>query len=441
MQLSQLDPDITSIYIVYTQILSIRDRPFPSMDHIRQVWQPIFHKHCLDRLKFSIRDSSECFRSHLAEELAWKQSKEVEPEKIPFPDKPFIHKLGSICLNTRRNHFFGGSGERQDLALSLWDAEQYASENDDFFGYDCQLADQRMNYLCFELRKPLSLIATTSSSTRAEGKIFVHIYPSGYLTLHLAISLTGLVDQGISSLQAILRETHPAHTKSQWMWSSRLHKGKLHDILDRVRALLSHSIYQAPNTTLREHPWHSMLKVSSDTITTNTIAQKLLNVSSDKTVQILDLKRRFTNRSGAECLIVSPQGAACLFRSSNCIDDQEAKPKAARRLFWKIFVLNEFVLLKRQIYQDYAHFLRGELIELKNFRLNLTRKATRKDVLRFSAFDSKIPDFLRALDNCIQSTAPFHRRLYSTLSAGTEFDQARQELMKLVEAWRQEAQQ
>ncbi|MBA7490299.1 hypothetical protein ES702_00836 [subsurface metagenome] len=373
-----------SAYVVQTQVISMSNRPFHAGKELRPIFRPIFN-------------SSNCFDDMRDSKLYdWRHKDEL-------PSKPFIRNLGQICFNVIREEF---------------------SE------YDPRLEDQRMNHLHFELRKPLFLKATFDGQTQADGKAFIHFYPSGYIVIHLAIALKQQQNlQSLNSLHQAIRETRPMRSDSRWIWSSRLGTGKLPKIVELIRENIYQSLYTNFSTSNKHNHWHSALKL----ITTYD-AKRVANRFFKGKYDLFNLWPHGHSDYSDEYLLSSKQGVACglsPYRSRH----------SALRFFWRISDLYEFVILKSHIYDDYAEFLRSEIANLKDFRLSTLRKLTREDMSQFSVYDPQIPQYFAALDRHIRSAKPFYRRIYSSISSGTGFDEHREKVKKLVNEWEAEVKQ
>lgn len=417
-------------YIVHTQIIGLGNRPFPPLNRIRAVWHPLFNsKDCFTDLYSLIQDARH-----------WDQDQER------IPSKPFIQHLGSIYFTTRSVRLVYGRDDRSVLAEHLG-GEQYTegyapapfeeNETDDYFtyapifGFDKDLEDQRMNYLYFEVRKPLFLKAETTDDTRADGKVFIHIYPSGYLSLQVAVSLAWQKDRRLNDVRTLIQETRPWRRDTQWIWSSRLGTGTLSDVVERVKSKLRQSLYVDNSQPLREGPWLSALKLASDADAQRIALEVMLPRGQ---YDVLDLRSTDRDRSNCKGLVASRQGILC-------VAPREHKRKQALTLFWRILTLAEFVAFKQRVYDDYADFLRPQVQQLREFRLSIRRKLTKEDLFRFSVYDQTIPQFLAALDAHIRAAKPFHRRIYTSMSVGTGFDAQRERVMELVEDWEKEVEQ
>jgi len=425
-----------SSYVVQTQVISMSDRPFLTGKELRPIFRPIFN-------------SSNCF-ADMRDSILY----DWWPKDELLSSKPFIRNLGQICFNTRSACFadewgqemFGKFlvGKKKNGDPDPWEEllQEEGISREEFFGYDPRLEDQRMNHLYFELRKPLFLKATFDGQTQADGKVFIHFYPSGYIVIHLAIALKQQQNlQSLDSLHEAIRETRPMRSDSRWIWSSRLGTGKLPKIVELIRENIYQSLYTNFSISNKHNHWHSALKLIT-TYDAKRVANRffkgeydLFNPGpygySDYSDDSGDCN---TKQSEDEYLLSSKQGVVCGLsphRSRNF----------ALRFFWRISALYEFVILKSHIYDDYAEFLRFEIANLKDFRLSTLRKLTREDMSQFSVYDPQIPQYFAALDRHIRSVKPFYRRVYSSISSGTGFDERREKVKKLVNEWEAEVEQ
>lgn len=567
--------NLNSLYVIQTQVVGLDLHPFPKAKLLRPVWRKIFcNPQCFTDQRQLIRDASSYFKeSYRLEfpdegrnsEQTWNMqalnSSEELDESLSLPDIPFIRFLGSICFNTRRIHT-GTYYERQRLGLEFLrrGSESRSKQNDDddeswILGYDFTLPDQRMNYLCFELSRPLVLHAKTYSDIRANGKIFIHIYPCGYLVIHLAISLTWNSARSLPAIrETILKETRPHHLNSKWIWTSRLSKEgvSLNSLTKRIYREIEASIFIARESKLyTSSQWRTLIRTTSEKTDSHAISRDLLGSHSDpKIIEDLSLQN---SRSGADKLIVTRQGITCSFRPfsaehkelyksyssslttligsvhkqlaltsltkedrekvqkfivdakplllqlkdkpanqiayqfnqdsygliripwelrekerSGLLSDLEQKrlqnlrelcdqireveylvrnmhaswsrPQSARRFLWKIARIQEFVLIKEKIYEDYVYFIQNEVHQLKKYRRSLKSKITEEEVFRTDVFDQKTSDFLQALDRHIQQASGFHRFIYSILCDGTKVNDHRHKVCELLKEWDDEAQ-
>lgn len=476
-----------SAYIVYTQVIALGERPFVTADGLRPLWSRAFfnnetcfsdnktlvfdrwrnaywpdvpdeHKQRFPKEYREVRSASD--DATLSNEERYDAFLRLQREwmgtaiTIPRPASPFLHGLGSVFFDTHLARLTDKySNTRSRLARLLvgneaWDprfleppkreaaaakgefAEDDESQFFQCFGYDPEVADQRMNALYFELSRPLILRAEKHSDVAVRGKIFVHIYPSGYLTLQVAISLPCESPMPLARVTEIVWETSPTRTDSEWKWATRIGSGKLPEVIALVKARLWNSLFRGAPGHFHEGPWQSALKVVTNA-NLKKAAAAIIGAKGECEALVLS-----KHAVSARYLISSPQGLVCVFKSVRNFGHESRRLHL--RMFWKVMVFVEFVALKNQIYEDVARFLRAENLRLRQTRLSMTRKLLEEDLLRLSAYDHKLEKFLATLDKQITLAAPFHRRIYSSISKGSGFTARRDKLKELLDEWDKE---
>ncbi len=104
-------------------------------------------------------------------------------------------------------------------------------------------------------------------------------------------------------------------------------------------------------------------------------------------------------------------------------------------MFWKCRDINEFVLYRDKIAEDYIKFLSDAIEKLREARLQKS-KVFAKCLERIKdTFDSNVSSFIDFLDYRIKKTTPFYRALYSHLSSNSKLEKRRVQLLKLKDAW------
>jgi hypothetical protein len=343
--------------------------------------------------------------------------------------KPFIRNTGHICLNPQRNSIKGTEEARLWLLadlLGVWDkygdpGARASMSRPPFFGYDPSLKDQRMNHLFFELARPLALRAVSPTGrVQAVGKVFVHIYPSGYVVLSLAIALGQQNLKNLERAHRAIRETSPWRSDGRWVWSSRTAGRDLAGMAKRVRESIYHSLFAERPPSIHEGRWSTALRLVTDLE-----AEEVTPMLFKGGYELLTLGM------GDTYLLSARPGIICGIESFR-------HKRPALRLFWEIMRIYEFVMLKNSIYDQYRDFLRTEITSLREFRLSALHKIKEEDLLRFSVYDASIPRYLLALDKHTRGLSAYQRRIYSSISRGTGFDERRDKVKELVKEWEEE---
>ena len=390
-----------SFYIVQSQIIGLSELPF-SIDKksIRKPFQTIF-------------SSKDCFSNMQSLILnAWPTS--------TLPSQPFIRGLGQICFNTRSARLLNSHERIYDLPKYLKKSDDCSEEKITFWGYNQSLEDQRMNQLYFELRRPLFLKATHEQKVKADGRLFLHIYPAGYLMIHLAIAMKQALSLDDQTIREILLETRPGSKNQKWFWRTKLIDGTLSEVTDLARSNIFQSIFSSPPVT-KSSRWQSAIKIVS-TIE----AKKLSKLILKGDYEVFKIRN-------SEYIISSRHGIICNFEPTR-------ERRSALRFFWKIFTFHNLVAFKNYVYDAYAEFLREEILQLRKHRLSYIIKL-KEDLFRLSVFDPLISEYLYALDGHIRSAPPFYRAIYSSISNGGSFDMRRNKIKSLVSEWESEVAQ
>lgn len=439
---------VTSAYIVHTQLLGLGNYPFPSTEGLRSKWHTLFNSEtCFYSLRNIIRPQMFPyfpFYDHMM--------KVGDPKWISYQltIKPFIKNLGPICFDSRSSRLNGSSlrNGRESLEYLLrskslkeiesWRKKFFTKYPNGVFGYNPKLKDQRMNYLYFQLDNPLVLKAE-DDDLRAKGKVFIHIHPTGYIALYVAIALQWKRNKGLNDIALLVKETRPWRRGTSWVWQTRIGDGRLFEVIGKVKHNLQASFYSDPSIHLHEGEWKSAINLTTSEPPIE-VASELLSVEYGK-YQVVNLQHHaasldstildFGDSTSLKYMIVSRQGLFCAVRG-------DAKRKLALRFFWKILTLHEFAIYKHRVYEDYSEFLKNEITLLKEYRLSLKRKLAKEEVSKLSVYDHKIRRFLLALDSHIKTAAPFHRFIYSAISSGTGLDARREKLYKTLEQWEEE---
>jgi len=428
---------IHAAHVVYTQVLGVGDRPFPKLTGIRPVWQPVFSdKRCFSHLTSLTRDYP-ANRDQMHGEDA-----------VSLPTKPFLPGLGSFCFSGRSGRMAGNRDAWKRSGTSInasMRGERFGDEP--HFGYDPAVPDERMSCLYFELCRPVFLRAIGGTTTRVQGKIFLHLYPSGYIVLRVAIALAWTESKSIQDVHHDLVETRPWRRTPQWQWSSRLGSGSLPDIMAQIYDSLHKALYEDPRLQMVDAPWRSAVKVAVarearlDPRALEDLPYDLLWIGKedDKDYKCMAIDRNpsvpvefqrslLATRQGI-VLVVPPKSELQSFNRRN-----------VTRFFWRILTLDEHLALKRRIYDDYTRILNQEIPKMRDDRLGgLIRRFTkREDLLRYSVYNSDLPAYVAALDRYVQQDLmpeAFNRKLYAEIEAGDGFTKRRKEFGNLIKDW------
>jgi hypothetical protein len=371
-----------SAYIVFSQALSLADRPFLSRKQVRRAFRPIFaNPNCIS-------------------DVALHQKEQLGPVS-----KPFVRNLG--LLRPHKAPYRAGV----------------------IFDREVEVEDERMALAHFGLDRPLFLKATSDGRGQAQGKLFIHLYPSGYIILHVALSISPHVLDSHEHLREAVVEGRPWNRHGNWTWSSRLGEMSLYRTLEAVKANLAETFLEEPRELAAQGKWRSMLR-----LVTASPAEPFGKTFFRDNYHVFDITAGRWRSEAAEFLLSSKQGIIVVLSPGR-------SRVSAQELFWKTMTMNEFVILKKQIYQDYAEFLRPEIINLRDYRLDKAHKLTNEDMRRLKVYDRRIPRYLYVLDAYTRAAKSFYRRLYVEFSNAVDLDKDRDAVKELVKEWQSEVEQ
>jgi hypothetical protein len=371
-----------SAYIVFSQALSLADRPFLSRKQVRRAFRPIFaNRNCI----------SDVTHHH--------------QEQIGPISKPFVRNLGLLWPHKAPS----GAGV--------------------IFDKEVEVEDERMALAHFGLNRPLFLKAASGGRGQAQGNLFIHLYPSGYIILHVALSLSPHLLENHEQLGEAVVESRPGNKYGSWTWSSRLGEMSLYKTLEAVKTNLAETFLEEPRELAAQGEWRSMLR-----LVTASPAEPFGKTFFRDNYHVFDITARRRRSEANEFLLSSKQGIIVVLSPGRT-------RRSARDLFWRTMTINEFVILKKQIYQDYAKFLRPEIIKLRNYRLDKVHKLVKEDLKRINVYDRHIPVYLYLLDTYTQAAKSFYRRLYVEFSNAVDLDKDRDAVKDLVKEWQSEVEQ
>ena len=431
------------VYVVQTEVISLGGKPFLLEDEVKPPFKSLFtSKICFTDLRQTILDSSRYIQQEDSfENGQWPIHK---PQLVPLPGNPFIPGWSQICFNTR-SLLFSDTEERTQLAQKLaqrekfWDKKAKKTKvpgDIDVFGFDPQLDDQRMNMLYFEIYNPLYLTAFFEKRKMATGKVFLHIYPSGYIVFHLAVCFTQDLIHDNNDLKKIILETQPWRRNHSWQWKSRVTHGSLEDVFDFLFQLTVTSLLEPRfHKKIKKQNWYTCVKFLE-----NWNMDDLARLIFNHNIKSVGLKRydEYYKSDDFKIMDDSIQVNHKLVTAKEgfliWLPNYYHRKKALGQ-FWKILEMAEFTLLKDQFYDDLASYLRPETEKLQDYRLDKKRKLTKESLLKFTIYKPEIPQMMAAFEKHLHSATGFYRFIHSCIADGIGHYEKKEKVKKLVDQW------
>lgn len=359
-----------SVYLTQTQIIPLNQFPFSlSSNQLRPVWEKFFlNKKCFTEL------------SH------------IDPGQSPF-----LKTIGSVNFDDN-------------------------NRSERIFDDPLPMRDERMYHRYLEVMHPIDIKHKETEKAPAKGRIFIHIYPSGYVILHFTISIFYTKTPKLSEIKKAITETRPWRTDNEWIWISKFGPKKLNEINDIIIQNLRKSFFKNLPQENRRSSWFTSIRFESKD-TPEKIQQELLELSGSH--EILEMTHKKTK---IKFVLVTRQGLVCVYSPGY-------SRKSATSFFWKTTSIAEFVLLKKSIYDDYLVLIKNQINDLKRRRHSVKAKIMEEPNFALSVYDEMIPEFIDAMDQQINRAKPFHRKIYSTISKELLLNEKRTEVKNQLTQW------
>jgi len=440
-----------SVYVVQTEVISLGGKPFLLKDEVKAPFQSLFtSKTCFTDLRQTILDSSRYIQP-AGPLSAEDDGQNIADRLIPLPGAPFIPGWGQVCFNTR-SAVFSDTEERTELAQKLAKREEFwdrkakkgkITAEPDVFGFDDELDDQRMNMLYFEIHNPLYLTAFLENREIATGRVFLHVYPCGYLVFHLAVRFSENLIQDGKDLTRAIRETQPWRKNNTGQWESRLINGNLDKVLDFLfQHAISSFINPRYHKRIKKRNWFTNIRIFEDWN-----MHEMAKTFFEHDIKAVELKRyenepyyddetydqddyRIIEESipVKRGLITSREGLVL------CLPEHYRRKKALGQ-FWKVIEMAEYTLIKDQFYDDLANYLRPETEKLLDYRLDKKRKLSKESLFKFSIYRPELLQIMSSFEKHIHSATSFYRFIHSCIADGIGHYEKKDKVKQLVEKW------
>lgn len=386
---------IESLYITQTAVIGLSDVPLEAKENIRSAFHSIFrNQKCFTDAGFSI-SGAETRQEH--------------------DNLPFISNLGQLCINEKPIKFFVTYPDYEEL----WDYR--------FFGYDKDLKDERMNFLSFGLNRSFKMLAQYGGRTVASGKIFLHIYPTGYIVVHLAVYRRDAHTVEIKTEKDILdliHETKP-WLDGKWRWKSRFGCYSLRETFEHVFQNISLSLLAEGKMELRKLEWKAGVSMTAD-------------------LYDEEISRAIMGGEAANCFVDFrsnwdtdvPGGILFAKKKIHYYFARCGRERASvLHSFWKINHICEFVLYKNKVYSDYLNYIQKDRNEMRELNLNKAYKFKLANMIGKDFYSSTFFQYTQVLDGYVKVLGAKYRAMYSLFSDVDGFNDRRDKLSKALEAF------
>lgn len=361
-----------SCYITHTKIITIGDVLFDENIEYAESFKPIF------------KDSL-CF-SHFKSEKYINKCPRIKELGYVFLNKKNIGDVGGV------NHSF------------LYVPNNYSD-------------DQRLRDCYFELYKPINFIAF-KDGIKSKGKIFVHFYPFGCISIIVALSLRDIKTKSKEEVQKLIIKS--GINKSNQLWKYRCKWGDmpLCDMVSKIEKLVSEAVFISNDKALNWcSEWNTAYLIKEDIDCGN----NRKDINSEFYV-----KNRVVNKE---------------YRSR--ISGNKIKYRQHPfRTFWRINRIFELVLVKRHLYYLYAKFFNSEILRLRRLRIGTIKdRFSNKYWNKVTVYNSELSAFICYLDDIIKSLSSKYRYIYYDISEIYKLNEKKEHLFLLQRDWLEECNQ
>ena len=377
-----------TVYVVHSRVIALCERPFYYGNPLRPVWKNFFENH-------------HCFQ---------------------YPISASSHADLRALGQRERQRFISGVGALRSTPNPLR-AFPVKDEKILVRGLFPQYHDQRMSLLFLEFSEPISLRSKGYEDARAWGNFYVHIYPSGYLVVHLALTLNWQRDRSSDEIAALVAETYPWRVGSSWRWQSKIGRGRIHNLYLRLRTYLYSSFFESRRTMLREGSWRTVVK-HCDLLSSEQLAASLW---PGETYDVLML----TSSLIQSILFTSPGAILHL-----C--DHEGRCGRRLACFWRMMQFYERVLLEEQIHADYFSAMLEGLQQLSPLLSGQVEMLGGEKELHRIVLDRRIPEYLSSLKNHREQLSPFCKRIQAGFAFWFGLVAQQTELLATIQGWEEE---
>ena len=383
---------IYSLYVTQSAVINLFDVPLEVKEDIREAYNVIFR-------------NKKCFAD------AFEKFGEIGQEDVSDDDLPFIYNMGKLCFN--------------DSSAALLDSGTY---NQTTFGCDDGLEDQRMNFLSFALCKSFKMLAQYRGKTVASGKIFLHLYPTGYIVVHLAVyrrEADGFEIKTEEDLLELIHETKP-WLNGKWVWESKFGCYSLGETFRQVFQYISMSILSEGELKIPKLKWKAGIAMTTD-LSDKKVRQAIMEAKGIERAYVEASHQK--NDEGIPGGILVAKDKYYYFASCR------RNRRFILHSFWKINYINEFLLYKDKVYSDYLERIQKDRNEMRNLRLNKQYSFKLANIVGKDFYNDTFFPYTQLLDEYTKMLIPRYRAIYTLLSKANGFDNKRDKLKQALEDW------
>lgn len=346
-------------------------------------------------------------------------------DDIIYSDK-FNKIFGNkLCLSNYVNEIRLNNCPRiDDLGYVFLDKKNVREEIRSYNQESCSLyyeneysSDERLSYYYFELYKPINILAY-KDGIKAKGKIFIHFFPFGCISMTIALSLKGISKLNSEELKNAVKSTNPNKSQQPWIWRCKWGDMTLNDLIAQVESKITNSLFASfsPKSVNFNSKWYTSFTYTD-----------IDKQNSDKYNEVRNCYICVRNN------IIDENKRVVLLLACN---NQRQKQL---RTYWRIIRLQELILIKSALYSMFEHHLNKETLKIRNNRLgkpkdNFSDKYWNKSTV----YNNELAAFIKYTDDIIKNSSSRYRYLYSMMSEYYGLNKSRITLINSQKEWIEE---
>lgn len=355
----------------------------------------------------------------------------------PYGKVPFIPFLGRLIINTRQFYYYKPSYTHDDSKRDEFLAYAIESRANHYFsitGFNNSLVEQRLGTVYYELEKPI-FIKAIIDKIGVTGKVFLHLYPSGHLIIHIAFSCSPIISD--NQCKDFIEHTKPwgANTTVLWSCPSQRVTGSLSQILQKIYERIAGFVY---NSDHRQFFFDSELK-QKWSLTNNMMIQneawfEVNHILEDNRIiqnnhDLFDTNHSFF-RFGDYYDCFSITGNECIY-----LTNPDRNRQKRLKAFWKIMHLIEVAHYCKTNFNQYNMFFEQDSISIKTRLYKRKYAWIPKSMFESTHFDNIILAHIFQLRYFYNDLSPFYQKIWYLLIKEFKIDKIQEKVDSKSQKW------
>ena len=411
---------VKSMYLVQTKVIPLSIIPFQDAGYFTEeyirITKPSF-----------LFDNSNCIK---------------HCKNRPYGKVPFIPFLGRLIINTRQFYYYKPSYIHDDSKREEFLTYAIESRADHYFsitGFNNSLVEQRLGTVYYELEKPIFIKAIIDKIS-VTGKVFLHLYPSGHLIIHIAFSCSPINSD--DQCKDIIEQTKPWGVNTTVLWSCPNQKvtGSLSQVLQKIYERIAGFVY---NSDYRQFFFDSESRqkwfLTNNMMIQDVLSSKVNRILEDNRIirknhDLFDTNHGFSRFGDYrfddyyDCFSITDNEC---FYLTNPDRNRQKRLKA----FWKIMHLIEVAHYCKTNLNQYNMFFEQDSISIKTRLYQRKYAWIPRSMFESTHYDNKILAHIFQLRFFYNDLSPFYQKIWYLLTKEFKIDKIQEEVDSKSQKW------